>query len=99
MKSLAAAVLFVAFLALLGCGEEANLKTTFDVSGMHCDGCSSAITEALSNVDGVDSATADHETGIVEAVHWVSTVSAEELEITIEKLGYTVAGFSSAGVE
>ncbi|WP_096391112.1 heavy-metal-associated domain-containing protein [Halopenitus persicus] len=39
--------------------------TEYTVSGMSCGGCETAVVEALSEVPGVEDATADHEAGIV----------------------------------
>ncbi|KTG10288.1 heavy metal transporter [Haloprofundus marisrubri] len=37
------------------------MTTTLTVEGMSCDGCEKSVVEALEGVDGVDSASADHE--------------------------------------
>ena len=94
--ALASAV--VAVLLLTACAGDAESKTTFTVEGMHCDSCSTAITQALETTDGVTSAWADHEAGVAEAVHRTSAVSDEALKSIIEKLGYTVTGVSSEPV-
>lgn len=36
---------------------------TIDVDGMACDGCEETVTDALAAIDGVESASANHETG------------------------------------
>ncbi|QCJ48117.1 heavy-metal-associated domain-containing protein [Haloprofundus sp. MHR1] len=37
------------------------MTTTLIVEGMSCDGCEKSVVEALEGVDGVESASADHE--------------------------------------
>ena len=38
------------------------MSTTLTVTGMTCTGCENAVVDALTSVDGVTGATADHET-------------------------------------
>lgn len=85
--------------SVAGCGRANPVRTVFTVEGMHCDGCSSAITEALSVTDGVEGASADHEKGVAEAVYQPRAVDVEELKAEIEKLGYTVTGMETEAVE
>jgi copper chaperone CopZ len=75
------------------------MRTVFTVEGMHCDGCSSSITAALTGMDGVEEASADHEQGVAEAVYRPREVDVEELKAEIEKLGYTVTGTETDAVE
>ncbi len=70
-----------------------QVSIVFQVEGMHCDGCSSAITQALEGVDGVLSAASDHEVGTAEALCQAGTVKPEELAAAIEDLGYTVTSW------
>jgi copper chaperone CopZ len=85
--------------SVAGCGRETPVRTVFTVEGMHCDGCSSAITDALTETDGVEKASADHEEGVAEAVYRPSTVDVEELKAEIEELGYTVTDMETEAVE
>jgi copper chaperone CopZ len=62
---------------------------------MTCESCSSAITDALTKVDGVEQATADHVAGTAEAVVTSPAVSPEQLAAEIEGLGYTVTSIST----
>lgn len=39
------------------------MSRKLSVSGMSCTGCEETVTEALEGVDGVESASADHEAG------------------------------------
>ena len=76
-----------------------TVSTTFEVEGMHCDGCSATIVGTLERVDGVVSASADHEKGVAQATYRPRDVSADELEAAIEKLGYTVTAAETTPVE
>ena len=76
-------------LLLVACAPS-PVRTTFTVHGMHCDGCSGAITEAISTLEGVIEASADHELGTAVAVHRPDLAPVERLTSEIESLGYTV---------
>lgn len=76
-----------------------TVRTTFQVTGMHCNGCSSAITATLEKMSGVVEASADHENGVAEAVYHPRKVDVEELKTEIEKLGYTVTGMETEAVD
>jgi copper chaperone len=75
------------------------VETTFEVQGMHCDGCSSAIVATLEKIDGVTEATADHEAGVAQAVYRPRKIDVEDLKTAIEKLGYTVSAMKTETVE
>lgn len=61
------------------------MSTTLTVSGMACDGCEETVIEALEDVSGVESASADHEAGTatVEGDAEVDTLVA-----AVEDAGY-----------
>jgi copper chaperone CopZ len=80
-------------------GRPDTIRTTFQVKGMHCGGCSSTITATLEKVDGVIEASADHERGVAEVVYRPRKVEADELKAEIEKLGYTVTGMETEAVD
>jgi copper chaperone CopZ len=82
-----------------GCGRSQKFRASFTVEGMHCESCSSAITEALERVEGVESASADHGSGAAEAIFRSPEVSVDELTAEIEGLGYTVTRTDSAAVQ
>lgn len=63
---------------------------TLRVEGMTCTGCENRITGALRSVDGVVSATADHEQGTVTLVHDSTPATGEAVRHAIEELGYRV---------
>ncbi len=75
------------------------VTTVFTIEGMHCDGCSAAITGALQRVEGVIEARADHEKGEAVAVYKRKMTSADELKQAIEKLGYTVTAMKTTAVQ
>lgn len=56
------------------------------VSDMHCEGCETSVVDALRDVDGVEDASADHETGEV-AVD--GDADDDELRRAVEEAGYT----------
>jgi copper chaperone CopZ len=76
-----------------------TVRTTFQVEGMHCGGCSSAIIATLENADGVIEVSSDHEKGVAEVVYRPRKVEVDELKAEIEKLGYTVTGMETEAVE
>jgi copper chaperone CopZ len=43
-------------------------RRTITVEGMNCTGCEQKVTNALTTIDGVRRAEADHDTGEVEVV-------------------------------
>jgi len=76
-----------------------TVRTIFQVKGMHCGGCSSAIIATLEKVDGVVEVSSDHEKGVAEAVYRPRKVEADKLKAEIEKLGYTVTEMETEIVE
>lgn len=83
-------VLTVTIGALAGCGESEPVQVVFTVEGMTCESCSTAITETLSKLEGVEQASADHVAGSAEAVFVRTEATVEQLSAEIEGLGYTV---------
>ena len=65
-------------------------KTTFRLSGMTCGGCSGSVSRALSRLDGIENAEADHEKGSADVIFDEKTISKEKIIETIESLGYKV---------
>lgn len=61
--------------------------TELNVDGMACDGCETAVVEALSDVPGVEDATADHEQGIATVT---GDAEIEALVAAIDEAGYEV---------
>ncbi|MFC6614608.1 heavy-metal-associated domain-containing protein [Halopenitus salinus] len=60
-----------------------------NVDGMACDGCETAVVEALSEVPGVEEASADHERGIA-TVSVAGGTDREVLAAAVEEAGYEV---------
>ena len=60
------------------------------VNGMTCDGCERRITSAVSEVDGVDGVSADHEAGVVTLQADPAITSTDVVRSVIEDLGYEV---------
>ena len=85
--------------SLGACGRATPVHASFTVEGMHCESCSSAITEVLEKIDGVESASADHETGSAQAVLLSSSVDPNRLATEIESLGYIVTEVKTTPVE
>lgn len=102
-QTLKSVVVFTIGLALAcsmaGCGREILARAVFTVEGMHCDGCSAAIVDALTATPGVEKAFADYQEGVAEVVYRPRRVDVDELKAEIEKLGYTVTGMVTEAVE
>lgn len=64
-------------------------ETILTISGMMCEGCENRVKNAVKNIDGVESVTADHTTGKV-VVTSNDTVSKEAIEEILEDIGYDV---------
>lgn len=60
------------------------------VNGKTCDGCERRITSAVSEVDGVDGVSADHEAGVVTLQGDPAITSSDAVRSVIEDLGYEV---------
>lgn len=67
-------------------------KISFRVSGMTCGGCSASIGRALTRLDGIEKAEADHEKGSADVEFNDKAISKEKIVETIENLGYKVEG-------
>jgi copper chaperone len=61
------------------------------VTGMTCGGCESAVTRALSLIDGVKEVSASHAANLVGVVFDTEKVTRAMLKDRIEELGYAVA--------
>jgi len=98
-KAILLTVAFSILLTVLGCGPSGTLvEASFSIDGMTCESCSSAITETLSTIDGVESASADHIIGSAYAVFRSPTVTQDQLVGEIEGLGYTVTAAETAPI-
>jgi copper chaperone CopZ len=84
------ALLVMCALLFSGCGKAQPVTVVFTVDGMTCESCSRAITDVLSTIDGVETASADHLGGRAHAVFREGSIDEERLVDEIEGLGYTV---------
>ncbi len=66
--------------------------------GMHCPGCVQHIGQSLNQIEGVRSAVAEHEHGMVEIVYLDSKVSEDEICEHLRELGYEVKGHREHGL-
>ncbi len=66
-------------------------EKTLKVEGMSCGHCELSVQEALDELDGVQSAKADHENGTVEVAYDEGRVTDEQFKGAVEEAGYTVA--------
>lgn len=64
-------------------------RMTHSVEGMSCTGCEESVEDALAEIDGISTATADHKTGTVE-VETSDDVSDERIQTAVEDAGYQV---------
>ena len=65
--------------------KEIKLK----VNGMECNGCENRVINALKNIEGIESVSANHETGIV-TITLNKEIEQSLIEETIENLGYEI---------
>jgi copper chaperone CopZ len=65
-------------------------EITFQVSGMHCTSCSLNIDGALEEIPGVINATTNYRSGTTQVEYEAEKVSANDMQKTIEGLGYGV---------
>lgn len=64
--------------------------TVLKVPDMTCGHCELSVQEALDELDGVESAKADHGTGDVEVAYDEDKVGTEQFREVIEEVGYTL---------
>lgn len=64
------------------------MTTELTVSGMSCDGCADVVEYAVELADGVDSASADHESGVVTIE---GSVDRETVAEKVRMAGYGVS--------
>lgn len=60
------------------------------VPDMTCGHCEMSVKEALNELDGVQSAEADHMTGKVEVTYDESKVADQQFSKVVEEAGYTL---------
>ena len=64
-------------------------EITIKVNGMVCGGCENRVKNAVSNIEGVEEVTADHELGVV-TVKANENVSEEVIKNKIDDIGFEV---------
>lgn len=65
------------------------MARNLSVGGMSCEGCEASVADSLRDVDGVESAEADHETGSVTVE---GDADDEEIRTAVEEAGYMLEG-------
>lgn len=65
-------------------------EITLNVEGMSCEGCESNVRSALESLEGVETATPNHEVATV-AISYDDQIDQSILMETIESAGYVVA--------
>ena len=65
-------------------------EKTLKVVGMHCPSCVSSVELFLTDVDGVDEAKADLDSGNVEVKYNADKVKDEDLIEAVEEAGFKV---------
>ncbi len=63
-------------------------KKTFNVSGVHCEGCEQRIARAISQMSGVRSVTASHAVQEVEVTLDSTRTSVREVAEKLEFIGF-----------
>ncbi len=64
------------------------MATTIQVNGMNCGHCEQSVVEALEDLPGVSTASADHETGTATVEGDTDT---DELLAVVEDAGYSAS--------
>ncbi|HZY64281.1 MAG: cation transporter [Actinomycetota bacterium] len=67
------------------------IEAKYDVPDMSCAHCKSAIEDSLNGLSGVEKATADPDSKVVEVAYDKNQVEEERIKSAIEDAGYTVA--------
>jgi copper ion binding protein len=84
-----AAMLLCAALSLVACRSEPKvMQVEIAVEGMSCESCVQGITHEVGRLEGVQSVEVDLATSTAVVVYAEGSVDPDELEKTIETLGY-----------
>lgn len=70
--------------------EEFNMITTLNVQGMTCNHCKMAVTNALSELEGVQNVEVQLQEGTVNVEYDEGKVDVEKMKEAIEDQGYDV---------
>ncbi len=71
--------------------EIVTMKKTVKIEGMMCPHCEATVKKALEAVDGVDTATPNHETNSAE-ITFTTSVDDEKIKKAVEDAGYKYIG-------
>ena len=66
-------------------------EKTFNIEGMSCGHCKTAVEEELNSLSGVERSNADFERGTVEVAYDEGSVTTEDIRLAVEEAGYTLA--------
>lgn len=69
--------------------DTAVVTLRYEVGGMHCNGCSDAISAKVQEIAGVRSASVDHAKGHAE-FRVDSDALDQQIRAAVERLGYTI---------
>lgn len=67
-----------------------EIEKTINVVGMHCPSCVAAVELSLTDVDGVDAAKADLDSGAVDVKYDADKVNDDDLIEAVEEAGFKV---------
>jgi copper chaperone CopZ len=65
------------------------MRSTFDVQGMHCEGCENRIKTTLQKFPAITRMEVDHRRDLVAIEH--QNVDLEAVALAMARLGFTVA--------
>lgn len=67
------------------------IEAKYEVPDMSCTHCKDSIEDSLNGVSGVEEATADPDSKVVNVAYDEDQVGEDEIKAAIEDAGYTVA--------
>ncbi len=74
--------------AVEGVRQAEGTKVAFNVEGLTCNDCSTKVTKALKNIEGVNAAAVDYQTGRAEIAFDAGKTTPDALLEVIIKAGY-----------
>lgn len=74
-------------------------KEILQIKGMHCDGCASAVSTRLEELEGITESVVDLSTDSAQVQFHPGTVTKEDFARAIEKAGYTLVGYGKENQE
>ncbi|MCI1881615.1 MAG: copper chaperone CopZ [Sporolactobacillus sp.] len=67
-------------------------QTTLDIKGMHCGHCKKAVTDALTELDGVSGVSVSLDQGKATVDYDETKVRFDQMKAAVEDQGYDVVG-------